>query len=401
MKGFDLRRNHWLLAVATVVTLVSARPALAVIEAKIPVSKVFETSAGVALGRIEKADKATGNVVIQVGEAISGQHFPTAVRVKIAIPEVAAAVNVGDTVVYMPSRANKLKSLFHIADTWLLGDRAPADLPNPIPLYAVGQVKADFRQSFPSTTPSLIRAFRELRKDGKVSILDQVDPTLFPKGLSEIGKLPGEKPTAIAAGDFDGDRKPDLAVATATGVVVYTIAGDRLEPSKAAPPKAITGKLTAAEGKSPVLDTVAGDFGQEGERSAIIVRGKSITREPIDKESKLPVDDFLRMTGDYAKTFFASFEKEGLLSAIATDIDYNGDGRRDVLIITEEIAVMLPNRGYGAFFVIPKVKDLLAKDGKYPFPIDPGTKLAAADLDGDKKEELIIVTADGRVYVAK
>lgn len=98
--------------------------------------------------------------------------------------------------------------------------------------------------------------------------------------------------------------------------------------------------------------------------------------------------------------FFPTVGADGVKAAVMTDIDINGDGRRDVLIAADEGAIVLVNRGYGVF-VIAKVKELLAKDGKYPFPIEAGTKLAAADLDGDKKDELIVVAADGRVWVAK
>jgi len=38
------------------------------------------------------------------------------------------------------------------------------------------------------------------------------------------------------------------------------------------------------------------------------------------------------------------------------------------------------------------------KDGKLPFKLGPGTHLAAADVDGDGREDLIVVNAEGQAW---
>ncbi|QOV91653.1 FG-GAP-like repeat-containing protein [Humisphaera borealis] len=385
-----------LFAVAVAFVL-SPSTAHAVIEAKLPLTSIYGISKGVVVGTVEKVNPETGDMDVVAKETLTGEGFNGACRIAVQVPEIRPHLAAGQSAVIMLSKRDPKQAILHIGDTWAL---ATYDATKRIPFFIATGVKPDFPHTFPGSTDTLIAILRDLKKDGKTSLLDKVDPAIFAGGIKEIGKLPVANPTAITTGDFDGDGKPDLAVATAAGVSVYSLEGGAIAPSKASSPKDFP-PGAATPGGEPALATAVAAFGPAGERARIVARSKSITREPVDDKSKLPIDDFKRLTGDPAKVFFPTVGADGVKAAVMTDIDINGDGRRDVLIAADEGAIVLVNRGYGAFFVIAKVKELLAKDGKYPFPIEAGTKLAAADLDGDKKDELIVVAADGRVWVAK
>lgn len=373
------------------------RTSHAAFEVKRPLSSMYSTYAGASLGVVTKVNRDLGYVEGKFTETLRGPELQGVFRLTIVtqqLPDLSPSVNVNDPVVLL--RGNR-ENLLHIANTWVLGIAQPD---KPVLTFRCTPGGSEAQHSFPGSTNILVTVLQELQQKKQYSLLDKVDPIVFRAGVHPLGKI-GRDVTHIAVSDLDGDGKPELAATTAAGVSVFSIRPDGIAPSAAARPKDTSLPAPQLQDAGSVVSLLVGEFGPRNEQSAIVVRNKSITREAIDEKSKLPVDDFLRLTGDKATTFFPSLGKDGIKTALITGIDYNGDSRRDVLVVTEEAAIMMPNRGYGVFFVLPKVEDHLRVDGKYPFPIDPGTKLTAADLDGDKKEELIVVTADGRVLVAK
>lgn len=379
------------MAVVAVIAL-SDTKLHAVIEAKLPITSIYGISKGVVIGSVEKVNAETGDLDVVATETLNGEGFEGKCRIAVQVAEIRPKLAAGQPAVIFLSKRDPKACILHVGSTWAL---ATYDATKRIPFFIATGVKADFPHTFPGSTDTLIAILRELKRDGKTSLLDKVDPAIFAVGVKEIGKVAGPV-IDVHGGDFDGDGKADLAVATAAGVSVHAIDGAAVTPGKAPSPKDFPAKPPTA---ADALAVATGNFGPTGEAATIVVRAKAIVRETGG--DKPVTADFVQLTGDPAKVYLPVGAEAGLKSALAASIDLNGDDRRDVLILTDDSAIALINRGYGAFFVIPKAKDLLAKDGKYPFPIDPGTKLAAADLDGDKKEELIVVTADGRVFVAK
>lgn len=371
-------------------------PSLAVFEAEVPLPKIYATSKGVVVGVVEKVNAETGDVDVNAKEVLNGEGFDGACRIAVAIAEVRPRVAVGQPVVIVFSKRDPDHAILHVGNTWVLSDY---DSTKRIPFFIARGLKADLSHTFPGATDTLITILRALKADGKSALIDKVDPKTF-AGIKQIGKLPIANPIAVTAGDFDGDGLPEMAVKTGEGVQVFSLTAGAVAPSKTEPPKDFPAKYKLSDEGGPILASAIGAFGPAGERSAIVVRGKSITREPLDGNDKLPVDPLVRLTGDEMKVYFPG-AADGIAAALATDIDINGDGKRDVLIVTEEAAVVLVNRGYGAFFVITRVKEILAKDGKYPFAIEPGSKLTSLSADGGKPEALVVVTADGTVFVAQ
>ncbi|HEX8915548.1 MAG TPA: VCBS repeat-containing protein, partial [Humisphaera sp.] len=147
-------------------------------------------------------------------------------------------------------------------------------------------------------------------------------------------------------------------------------------------------------------------FGEKDEPAVIAVRAKGVFREaPVnekadakaDPKAKPPADDLHRLTGYEPKALFPAVATDaGIAAAAVAAIDVNGDGRKDLVVLSGDGAVILIARGYGAFFVIARKADELFKGAAAP---GAGTVLAAADVDGDKREDLIAVTADGKVLV--
>jgi len=397
MSLFDCIRVVFVLAL-----LAPAAPAPAVVEAKMPLPTIYGVSKAVIVATVQKFNVETGDVDAVANETINGEGFGGPCRIAVAVPEIRPRIAAGQSVVILLSKGKPKDAVLHLGDTWVL---AEYDATRRLPYFIARGLKADFSHTFPGTTDTLIAIIRELKESGKSALLDKVDPKTF-DGVRSIGRLPLTKPQAVVAGDFDGDKTMDMAVATSDGVQVFTLTMDGLQPSKANPPKDFPPRPRPAAGAAAderPLAAAIDSFGPGGELSAIVVRKASIVREHLDARADQPVrsDPLTRLTGDETKVYFPESAAGGIEAAIAASIDINGDGRRDVFIATPAAAVVLINRGYGAFFVVPRVKEILAKDGKYLFPVDQDARLTSVDSDGDKREELLVVGGDGTVYLAR
>lgn len=390
-----------------VLAVIAARlaPALAVVEVKLPLAKVYADSRAVVVGTVSKVQADTGAVDVTVAETLAGDPVGERVRVNVPQADLKGLVAEGQTVLLLPNRRAPAVALLHLGDVWVLANAQPGAK---LPVYTVAQRRPDLDHTFPGRTAALLELLRRHKAGKPIDLLDKADPRVLTGGVKELGRLPVAGATAVAAGDFDGDKKLDLAVATAAGVRVFTHDGKSFVPTAAAAPAGFPPKPPAtnkgADADKP-LAAVAGAFGEAGEPAAIVVRAKGIFRERAGDAGKDPAggrpsdDDFRRLTGDPLATYLPGFDK-GVDAAAATAIDVNGDGKPDVAILTRDGGLLLVNRGHGAFFVVPNLTKLIAGDDKPPpFAAGPGTLLAAADVDGDKREELVAVAADGRVWV--
>ena len=62
---------------------------------------------------------------------------------------------------------------------------------------------------------------------------------------------------------------------------------------------------------------------------------------------------------------------------------------------------MLVNRGFGAFLINPDATGAVRSRGRYKVAwgrLSPDMPIAPADLHGDKFDDLLIVTKDGRLF---
>ena len=89
-----------------------------------------------------------------------------------------------------------------------------------------------------------------------------------------------------------------------------------------------------------------------------------------------------------------------LLQAVAFDCD--GNGKQDLVILTQDGGMALLNRGFGSFYVDytvhPKLRPPDPK--RLPFAVTQTTRLAAGKRQrgGEPRQNLFVLTEDGRLF---
>ena len=169
-----------------------------------------------------------------------------------------------------------------------------------------------------------------------------------------------------------------------------------------APWKALPARTIWTDGHAPAAATI-GDFGDDSRPHILAVWPGRVARFGIAADSPASAE-YEQMTGEPLTKYHKSY-KDGLKNILATAIDINGDGRRDFFILADGGGLMMINRGYGAFMVDPAAggqvagtEGVSAGRRKVPFTLTPRTPWTAADLDGDKCEDLLILTPEGILY---
>lgn len=189
-------------------------------------------------------------------------------------------------------------------------------------------------------------------------------------------------PTALAPGDFNKDGKLDLAVTDSNGGTVSILLGDG------------TGKFSAeydyVTGYEP-SGLFAMDLDGDGNLDVVIATGHPDLLMPNPNT-------------DYVTAFFGRGDGTlmgpptyptgsgiGTMRALVL-ADFDGDGKPDVAVAAGDVWILL-SRGGGSFrtpvrIPIPMGNNLTAV----------AASLAAADFNGDGKQDLVVGTGDG-VYV--
>jgi hypothetical protein len=183
----------------------------------------------------------------------------------------------------------------------------------------------------------------------------------------------GSAPTALVAGDLNGDGKPDLAVANSEGVAVLlnTTAAGAVTPS-------FTVASTFGAGAGPRAVATA-DFNGDGKPDLAVVgsNGVSILLNTTPAGAVTP-------SFTSASTFAAG---AGPTSAAAVDL--NGDGRPDLVVTYSGGASVLLNTtspGAGTASFAPPVSFAA---GSAP------TSVAVSDINGDFAPDLAVAGGTG------
>jgi len=178
-------------------------------------------------------------------------------------------------------------------------------------------------------------------------------------------------PASVLAADFNGDGKPDLAVAVpgsgpgSSSVAILLNQGDgTFSPPVQYPVSWSTGSITA------------GDFNGDGKLDIA-----------ADNEGRLQVDVFLGNgdgTFQKAVTYAANVTATDSLITTITSIaavDLNGDSRLDLVVAANNVIRVLYGNGQGAF------------EAAVDLPLGPGAivprYITFADLNGDGKLDMV------------
>ena len=188
----------------------------------------------------------------------------------------------------------------------------------------------------------------------------------------------GSGPMSVAVGDFNGDGKPDLAIASLGAGGVTVLLGDG------------TGRFTAvtgspfAVGSGPICVAV-GDFNGDGKPDlAVGTYGGALTVLLGDG------------TGGFTAAPGGTLALGGILNSVAV-ADFNGDGKPDVAIAdyasflanARDTVVVLLGDGSGGF----------TAGNLFLVGADP-TSVAAGDFNGDGKLDLAVANGhDGTLTV--
>ena len=456
------------IALICVLTFALARSAEAVFPAKLPLPKMYETSASVLVARVSKLTELNRVVDVEVTDAIKGDKTDK-LRIQVVKPEgIFKQLREGDPIVICTSRGRGAgDATIHLADTFLLGRLKPQTSP---PVWQIiDEQSNDFKKTFPGTTPLLIEALREL-KNQKPTFLNSADDRMFSEGAVDVAQLK-ITPTALFAADFNGDKLSELLVATAHGPRIFTKNGESYEDItvkfslpesgqllavgdlngdskldllidktpylrqemgfKSAAPldvparndllaisiangrvfaltkggrfsngiesKQLWNAPAAPAGAQSQQSAIIGAFDTGDEVSAIVVDESSLIRYSLDGRAS----DFTRLTGEplssYLKSSGGKFKNPKLVS-----LDANGDGRRDLLVLSEGANFLLINRGFGAYFISPGAGSLAlgsAPDKQFPFAAYATlSHWAAIETRPDHREDLLILTPDATLY---
>jgi hypothetical protein len=254
----------------------------------------------------------------------------------------------------------------------LPGDRLTLDIDGgPAKLSAVFPVPFVQPNDFPVGKNPAAIAVGDFNGDGKpdlavaneasntVSLLLGGGTNLFlPGGEVSVGT----RPAALAVGDFNGDGKPDLAVANEASNTVSLLLGEGADPLQPA--------VEVPVGNTPAALAV-GDFNGDGKPDLAVANEASNTVS-------------LLLSGGTNLFLPGGEVSVGTRPAALAVGDFNGDGKPDLAVANEasNTVSLLLNNGNGTFEPMPSIG----------VGLDPEA-VVTGDFNGDGKPDLAVANA--------
>jgi hypothetical protein len=259
--------------------------------------------------------------------------------------------------------------------------------------------------ALPGATAGACLAFGDVNGDGKPDCLLNNSILLntgtgFAATKATVATPGKVRPLAAALMDVTGDGKADALVLSAGGELsISENPGTTDGEWKSAPARALW-----KDAEAPVT-AVFGDWGDTGKPHVMVIWPSKVVRYALDAagpggpQAGGGPADFEGLTG----TALTKYAKDGLKNVLATALDINGDGRQDLFLFADGLGLMMINRGFGAYLVNAKagVPLVSGPQNKVPFTLTAATPWAAADVDGDHFDDLLILAEDGTLYLVK
>jgi hypothetical protein len=402
--------------------LLFAPHALGVAKVTTPVSKLFDDSACVIVGKVTKVTPDTGVVEATIttlkGEGVGGDS----IKVKLELPDVLKNTKEGAPIVLLLGH-RAASNTMHLADTWLF----PQSGGGKASFRVTSDLEKNLKQSFPGSTAAVRKLLEEIKQRGKSTVLDAAGD-VFKGGTKPFGKVDtagatalftlkrsGQAPVVLAAtadtfkrfdltpeglkpGRRSIDVKPnDLIALSVFGPSLLTLKknGEVSSPQTSQTTTAPTLKPAKLWSDGSQATAAAfGNFGEDPDKVyALVVKDNNIYRYALDGSS--PPTDFYRLTGERITNYHKD-EPNWLAGATVRPLDANGDNRTDLLINTRAGSMLLINRGYGAFFIDADLPKVLVDSANNPLLSDK-TLWTPADVDNDGLDDLLLLAPDGSV----
>jgi hypothetical protein len=199
--------------------LFSPAIASAVIQVKMPVSRIYGTSKAVYIGSVSDLTPTSRLVNVKITSTLRGESPGEAIRIQIVTPAglIAKVAKDAPVVLFVGKARGGTMAILHLADTWLLAKRASSAKPQ---LWRVVQ-KHDAKQTFPGRTAALVSIVKKVAA-GEKPILDSTDVAFFRSPLRKIAKLDVTNPRWIIASDAGRSRTHHLLVGTDKNIRRFT-----------------------------------------------------------------------------------------------------------------------------------------------------------------------------------
>jgi hypothetical protein len=200
---------------------------------------------------------------------------------------------------------------------------------------------------------------------------------------------------AVALLDVTGDRRSDAIFLTKDGTL-YTFENPGHEGANW---KMLAPKRLWNDSETANAAVFSNDWGDTNKSHVMVVRANGLTRYALDADGGPPAD-FERLTGQTLNAYNEIEQSLHWNVMAAVPLDINGDGHEDLIVILDKGGPTLVNRGFGTFFLNPLPTEALhsSYQKEVPWKIAPGTHFGAGDLHGDKFDDLLIVTPEGRLF---